>query len=744
MPYLGDFFIILALVLSIVSLGSYALAWRGQVRFHSLGRLAFVGATAAVTATLGVLMYLILTHDFTVAYVWQYSSTDLPLGFLISTLWGGQQGTFLLWLFYVVVMGTLLFQTAGKFENGTMVFLNLFVISLLTILVKKSPFELLPDFRLEGAGLNPLLQNFWMQIHPPIMFVGFAAAAFPFFFGMVGLFERNYVAWSEAARKWTLFAWATLGVSLVMGGYWAYETLGWGGFWAWDPVENSSLIPWLFLTTQIHALFIKQQRKGLLRFSLVAVCLSFWSVLYGTFLTRSGVLADFSVHSFVDLGINAFLASGLIFFIAIGLFALLLRWNDIKPQPSFSAVISRSYAVTLGVVSLFLAAVLVLIGTSAPLLTRVTDNPSNVSMSYYFSTITPIAVLILLLIATFPSLRWNHGLSRLKLLFAGAGAGLLVALAVFASGISSQALYLALFAAGTWAIVSNGWVLIDSIRRKHMVAGYLSHIGLAVALIGATTSAGFEQKEIVRLPQGSEVSALGYRFVLDQVADTRSGFDCHVTIHDGNSTIAATLPHEFPKNADGVMKRPFVHSSFMHDLYLAPQAFEPPTSEDPGLLSLTKGESKTLGPYTFTFSRFDMGGSHGENEAHAMSASALVSVSKDGYSESVSPSLRVLPDSIHAEPARFDNGAGTISIAGVRPEDGGVALLVQGSFVPKVAGSLPVLVLDVSRKPLIILFWIGTFLIFIGGFISLLRARAKRSVELEERTVSSPPVAASH
>ena len=172
-------------------------------------------------------------------------------------------------------------------------------------MLKKSPFELAPVVNAKRSGLNPLLQNFWMTIHPPIMFLGFLGAVFPFCFALTALVERKYHLWSEAARRWTMFAWSTLGVSLVMGGYWAYETLGWGGFWAWDPVENSSLIPWLFLTAQVHSLFIKQQRRGLMRFSLFVVCLTFWSVLYGTFLTRSGVLADFSVHSFVDLGINA-------------------------------------------------------------------------------------------------------------------------------------------------------------------------------------------------------------------------------------------------------------------------------------------------------------------------------------------------------------------------------------------------------------------------------------------------------
>ena len=279
MAYLGDFFIYTAVSCSVLSLIGYFLVWRGNDQYRPISRNFFRVATASVVGALTVLMYLILTHDFSVAYVFSYSSTDLPLDYLISTLWAGQEGTFLLWVFYSGLLGLVMMRTAKRFEAGNMFILNLFLISILLILIKKSPFELLPMFRAEGSGLNPLLQNYWMVIHPPIMFAGFSGVVFPFCFAMTALIERKYQTWAEAARRWTLFAWSLLGISLIMGGYWAYETLGWGGFWAWDPVENSSLIPWLFLTTQIHALFIKRQRRGLMRFSLIAVCLSFWAVL---------------------------------------------------------------------------------------------------------------------------------------------------------------------------------------------------------------------------------------------------------------------------------------------------------------------------------------------------------------------------------------------------------------------------------------------------------------------------------
>ncbi|HDL01947.1 MAG TPA: hypothetical protein ENH23_06915, partial [candidate division Zixibacteria bacterium] len=459
LAYLGDVLIFSTAISLVLSTVFYLLAWRGKDEVLNLARNFYYASTALISTAIAVLLYLILTHDFSVAYVYSYSSTDLPLGYLISTLWGGQEGTFLLWIFFTSLLGIIMLRTAGLFEKGNMFFVNLFLLSIIIILIKKSPFELLPVFSTEGAGLNPLLQNFWMQIHPPIMFIGFSGAVFPFAFAMTGLIEKKYTQWAESAKRWTVFAWLSLGVSLVMGGYWAYITLGWGGFWAWDPVENSSFIPWIFLAAQIHVLFINRLRRGLMRFSLFMVCLSFWSVLYGTFLTRSGVLADFSVHSFVDLGLNNYLASGLLFFVFIGLGLIALRWKDIPPNKSFSQAASKSYMITLGILFLFIGGILTLIGTSAPLLTRFSDDPSAVGLHYYFITMTPIAIGVMLLLGIFPAFKWNRGLSKPKLLLTGISAGVLTIVLLLITGFTYELMYLLFFGTAVMAIVSNTLVL---------------------------------------------------------------------------------------------------------------------------------------------------------------------------------------------------------------------------------------------------------------------------------------------
>ncbi|MBD3257922.1 hypothetical protein GF377_05780 [candidate division GN15 bacterium] len=742
MPYLGDYFIFIATVCAVASATLYLLAWRGRNHLLGMARQFFRLMTAFVLASLGTLMYLIITHDFSVIYVFQYSSTELPLYYLISTLWGGQEGTFVLWISLASVMGLVMMNTAKSFERGNMFWLSLFVLSILVILIKKSPFELMPVFRAEGSGLNPLLVNFWMTIHPPIMFVGFAATVFPFCFGLTALVERKYQVWSEAARRWTLFAWTTLGLAIVLGGYWAYETLGWGGYWAWDPVENASFIPWIFLTAQLHTLYVKRQRRGLMRFSLAMVMLTFWSVLYGTFLTRSGVLADFSVHSFVDLGINQYLVGGLLTFVAIGLFLMIVRWRDIKPEKSFSTVNSRTYLTALGIVVIFVGGLLVLLGTSAPLLTRVTDNPSSVSLNYYFVTMTPVAVVCLFLIALMPAFRWEQGMHKPRLLVAGGIAAVIAVAVLLVTGTTFQIIYLLLFAAAAAALVTNGWVLMRSLKNGRVFNAYLAHVGLAVMLLGAAASTDFGTNHTISVPQNGTVSVQGYDLTFAHVVNTEKGFDCHVNVEKGGSRFTAVLPHEFPKNSEGVMRKPYVKNYLLSDLYISPLALEQPEQTTPGQVYLEKDQTDHLDKYHIRFVDFETVG-HGEG-MDDMSAAALLEISYDGQTEEVRPALIVQGTDIQPTQVAFDGGRGEVSIAGVRPEHGGVVLQFAGDFVPAGQMTASMLVLEISSKPLIQVFWLGTFLIFLAGVLTIVRrsglnGTAPAAVDDRTQASSSPP-----
>lgn len=375
---LGQILIYVAFGLSVLS-GFFYIIAKDKQSFLKLGRIAYYGVTATMLAISMYLLSNILSHNFQMTYVWEYSSTTLPLNLLISTFYAGQQGSFLLWGLTLTLIGFFLipYLKERNYEYVTMGIFVLVIAFILLILIFKSPFEFVwqtyADQNVEvgfmpkeGRGLNPILQNYWINIHPPILFLGYSAMTIPYIFAISGLLKKDYRKWIRLALPWTLFASAILGLGLMLGGLWAYETLGWGGFWAWDPVENSSLIPWLTAVTLVHTMYIHQKTGGLIKTNFVLAFLTFLFVLYATFLTRSGVLGDTSVHSFVSPGpiIYKLLLIFMILFLLLAVITLFVRLNKIKsPEINFK-VSSKEFIVSLGVIALLLVTFIVLFGTS--------------------------------------------------------------------------------------------------------------------------------------------------------------------------------------------------------------------------------------------------------------------------------------------------------------------------------------------------------------------------------------------
>src|SRR4030095_14451442 len=295
---------------------------------------------------------------------------------------------------------------AGK-GPAVMAIYTLTLMGLLLILVRENPFVMLGKTPVDGTGLNPLLQDNWMVIHPPIMFVGYAATAIPFAFAMAALWRRQYDGWAARAFPWALGGFLVLGTAILMGGYWAYKTLGWGGYWGWDPVENASLIPWIFGTVLIHGLHMERAQGRYRRANYVFTFLAYIAVLYGTFLTRSGVLADFSVHSFVDLGISGWLTLLLGGFFLLGLYLIVTRWKEIPTKPNEDPFLSRGTFMVLATIVLLIMALVITARTPAPLLTRCIESQSQVGPSFYNRVNLPIALLVAFLVAIVPYLAWR-------------------------------------------------------------------------------------------------------------------------------------------------------------------------------------------------------------------------------------------------------------------------------------------------------------------------------------------------
>jgi cytochrome c-type biogenesis protein CcmF len=719
----------LALVGSTVS---YLRAARGRQEAQAWARQFFIVAVVAVALASAALLYLILTHDFRYHYVFSYSDRSLPTSYLVSTFWAGQEGSFLLWLLAGMLIGVPLIRAARHYENRVMIFYNLTLLSLVAILLRQSPFrplEGLPPGQLpfDGQGLNPLLQNPWMTIHPPVMFLGYAATAVPFAFAVAALTERRYDEWVRASLPWALVAVVTLGGAILLGGYWAYVTLGWGGYWGWDPVENSSLVPWLASAALVHGMLLQRSRGRFRKLNFSLAILSYVLVLYATFLTRSGVLADFSVHSFVDLGISGFLVANLLVFAILGFGVLLWRFREIPTSPGDEPILSRTVLVILAIALLLATAAVVLLGTSAPLITRLFGQPSQVGPAFYNKVTLPVGIVLALLLGVVPYLQWRgtspEFVRRLALSLGLAALATVAAVLAGAGGFT----YVLFLAASFFAAFSNLLKTVESVAqgRLQRAGGALAHLGLGFMLAGIVTSSAFDRTEKVVLPLGEGREVLGYTLTFrgPERGGARRAMEVQVRDRDGDEYLAR--PRLFKnEKSNQLVANPDVKVFLTHDLYLSPIEFDPGRSaEEAGSLELGKGETVTAGPYRVTFRGFEMGGGHGSGNEIAIGAALLVELG--GTTHPVTPTLASTPNGFEARPATLPGaGSPTVRLTGVNASEGRIRIVFSGlpEQAAQAAQGEPMrLSLDVSTKPFIGLLWFGLVLLLAGGGLALLR-----------------------
>lgn len=349
---LGHLLTLVAFTGALLSLTAYVLYTRtNDGGWRTVGRAAFRLHSLSVVGIVATLFIMLLNHWFEYDYVWKHSNTEMPLRYIASCFWEGQEGSFLLWTFWTMMLGNLLIWKARDWEGpvvAVFALVQVFLVSMILgvyvfdVRVGNSPFMLIrelpeniglpwttlpnylsiiPQFK-DGRGLNPLLQNYWMVIHPPTLFLGFSATLVPFAFAIAGLATGRLKEWMAPALPWTFFGIGILGLGILMGGAWAYEALSFGGFWAWDPVENASLVPWITLVGAGHLMLINKRKDTSLFTTLLLTLITFLLVLYSTFLTRSGVLGDTSVHSFTGDGMMTGLVLFMLSFVALAVAAL--------------------------------------------------------------------------------------------------------------------------------------------------------------------------------------------------------------------------------------------------------------------------------------------------------------------------------------------------------------------------------------------------------------------------------------
>ncbi len=692
-------------------------------------QVLFVGLAAAY------LFYLFVTHQFQVRYVYQYSSSDLPPGLLVSSLWAGQQGSFLLWAFFNALLGVFLIRNAGKFENIAMIFMNVVQLFFLIILIKASPFELMSPTPAEGAGLNPLLQNFWMIIHPPILFVGYAAIAFPLVLGLASLIQKDYQTWVDKALPWTILSSVTLGAGIIIGAFWAYETLGWGGYWGWDPVENSSLIPWLTILALLHGFVIQKRNGTLVKSNYLLAIISYILVLYATFLTRSGVLADFSVHSFQDLGINALLILFLAVFLGFSLILYFIRYRDLPYKAIDFSKPTRENALTISILVLLAAAFLVFIGTSSPIITGLLGEASQVDISFYNKVNLPIGVLMAFLLGVTPFLLWTEDdfKSVPKRMIFSASLAVITTVLILVAGLIDP-LNILFFLMSAFAMWSNLIVLIRNLKVSWLNTGApLAHFGVAIMLIGIIGSGYFSVSQRLVLVQGQPAAVLGHNLTYKGIKlspDGKNVAEIEVTGETGDYLAVPRL-YETRYN-EGVMREPDIKPGFFTDFYISPLESRSGHSHDGGeRLILRKGESKTFSGYQLTFRTFEMA-NHGEGSGAHMQVAAVLDVTFSDRQYELKPALvfssqgrqmqaAALP---HEQNPDLPSFKPTVALAALNADDKTVELLFNG-FREDQSVQKSELIVEVSKKPFMSILWLGTVIMIAGTLVAFRKRTAK-------------------
>jgi cytochrome c-type biogenesis protein CcmF len=532
---LGQASVIVAFVAAAVAAYGYFQAARGRALGEAdaswlrLARGAFFVHGLAVFCIVGALFNIIAAHRYEYYYAWSHSSNHLPAQYMISCFWEGQEGSFLLWIFWHVLIGLGIMKFNRTWEAPVLaVFaaVQAFLVSMILGVVVggtkigSSPFILLRDFLTDlpvwktqpdfvpkdGTGLNALLQNYWMVIHPPTLFLGFALTLVPFAFAIAGLWKKELTSWVKPALPWTSFGGAVLGVGIMMGAYWAYETLNFGGYWNWDPVENAVFIPWLVLIAALHGMMLWQKRRIGLRTSFALVIATFVLVLYATFLTRSGVLGSASVHSFTDLGLSGQLLIYLGFFTILAVVLLARRWKEIPISDKELDAYSPELWVFVGATVLCLAAFQVVFTTSIPVYKAFLgffNIKANLALpadqvTFYTRIQLWSGVLIALLSGIGQVMWWQRNNKESVInsfaptvMLSLLGTALVVLLLRY-FGHTITLPYAVLLAAGLFGLLANFGMLFGLWRRGVTLSGgAVAHVGVALMLLGMLGSSGY-------------------------------------------------------------------------------------------------------------------------------------------------------------------------------------------------------------------------------------------------------------
>lgn len=581
-----------ALVASIVS------SKRGSIKLLASAENAVLAVTFFVTIAVAGIVNAIFQNDFSIAFVFNHSSIDLPTFYKWTALWGGMEGSLLFWVWLlcgfsavVVLQGRRGLEKLMPYAIATLMVIALFFLYVIQTL--ENPYEALPFPQPDGRGMNPLLQDPGMSFHPPALYLGFIGLSVPFAFAIAALVSGKLdTVWIERTRKWALAGWFFLMLGNLLGGWWAYHVLGWGGYWGWDPVENSAFLPWLVITAYLHSIQV-EERRGMLRpWNMLLIIFAWLLTINGTFLTRSGVIT--SVHSFAEGPIGAYFLGFIIFSTAVSIGLVVHRAGLLRSRERLRSLMSREAAFLANNLILVCGAFAVLWGTLFPILSEaVTGEKITISAPFFLRIMIPIGVATLLLMGIGPFIAWRkatrHNFRRnflwpTILAVVSAGAMIVTGLhrvdAVLAwtfgvfvlAGIViefTRAVRTRTTMARENPVVAGTRVVGRSQRRW---GGYLVHVGVVIAVAGFAGSAYNTQKE-VDVRRGEKTTIGDFDFIYEGLTEydhpTYDGLKASLLLQENGKSVARLFPEfRFFKKNDQRHTRVAILSSFQRDVYV--------------------------------------------------------------------------------------------------------------------------------------------------------------------------------
>lgn len=801
---IGSIFLSAALVFSLIAMVMYYLSFRGYKNTLNFARYSYHGMAILVIAASTYLWYAILTHQYQYKYIFSYSNNSLSTGLLFSSFWGGQEGSFMLWLLLTAIIGIILQSYSSKRGDLEPRVMAVFALATTFLLIMvspwfKNPFEYiwltpifidvknispqyfnLPflqnfvftdqqtnatfiqmnkefyalltqagvsvnQFISDGKGLNPQLLNYWMQIHPPMLFIGFSMTTVPFAFAMAALMKNDYREWVNQSLPWLLAGMGILGLGIMMGGYWAYEMLGWGGYWAWDPVENSSLIPWLIGVASIHTMLVQKRSlkttDGIGRYAKTNLILSISTyilVLYSTFLTRSGVLGDASVHSFVDPGnlVYFFLIIFIGTFIAIGIGGIIYRWKYLEDKTVYDeSILSRELSLFTAAIVLVGSAIIVLAGTSAPLFGQ------SVELSFYNEMHLPIAIIIGLLNGLSLLIKWKS--TNTKELIKESTLSVLLSvvitvLLVVVGGVTNLLMIILAFSA-TFALIVNGEIAIKIVRRNLANLGaYVSHIGIALFILGIIGSAAYSDEVNLDLVKNKPSQAFGYEMTFTGYTpiENNTKYAFNVSMKKGDKTYNIAPVMYIAEYNNSLVREPAILNLLSKDVYVAPLGYDEGTEQRSTStgesVKLEKGKEVDVQGVKLSFDKFDISAETmtAMQEGRDFQMGAVLTLESNGKVEEFELFRKSTGGEIQFTDYTSKNSGLKIQLLNL------TAQMIEVAVTSSDANQQPVvqkpkqevLTVTASIKPYISLVWIGVIVMVVGFFVAVAR-RLKESLQ---------------